>query len=517
MKKNISRRQFIKSTGRIAGASLIGTRLLDSSVSSDDKPNIIYILADDMGYGEPGCYGQKLIQTPHIDHLAESGMIFTDHYSGSPVCAPSRCSLLTGKHTGHAFIRGNHEWDDRGDVWDYHAMEKNPELEGQYPIPGDTVTIGKLLKKAGYRTACIGKWGLGAPRSEGAPSRQGFDFFYGYNCQRQAHTYFPGHLWKNETRVILKNRIVPPHTGFKKGADPLDENSYAEYSQPEYAPALMQREAVKFIEKNKNSPFFLYYASPIPHLPLQAPKKYIDRYHKIFGNEEPYTGKSYFPCRYPRATYAAMITILDQQVGEIINTLKRTGQYRNTLVIFSSDNGPTYTGGADTEFFDSGGIFGEKYGRGKGFTHEGGIRIPMISSWPGQIRPRSTTGHISAFYDVLPTLCDVAGITPPKDTDGISFLPTLLNNSKQHEHEYLYWEFPEYGGQQAVRMGKWKGIRKNIFKGNKKTELYNLEEDPGEVEDLSVSHRKIVEIIERIFTKAHRVPKIKKFNLFKES
>jgi arylsulfatase len=508
----MQRRDFLKKTGLVIGSGLLAGRFVSSS-QVVKKPNIVYILADDLGYGELGVYGQKLIKTPNIDKLAGQGKLFTQHYAGSPVCAPSRCVLLTGKHSGHAYIRGNDEWNARGKVWDFAAAAKDIRLEGQRPLPAGTISLGKLLQKAGYKTACVGKWGLGPAYSEGSPNKQGFDFFFGYNCQRQAHTYYPEHLWKNEKKVLLNNKPVFPGTMLDKGSDPEDEASYADYNLNEYAPALMGKETINFIEDNKDNPFFLYFASPLPHLPLQAPKKYVDRYRKIFGKEKPYPGKYYFPCQYPRATYAAMISYLDEQVGSVVKKLKDIGQYDNTLIIFTSDNGPTYTGGVDTEFFNSGGIFGHKYGRGKGFTHEGGIRVPMIVAWKGRIEPGSKTTHISAFYDILPTFCDLAGVKAPPDTDGLSFLPLLLGKTRQKEHEFLYWEFPSYKGQQAVRMNKWKGIRKNIFEGNMKIELYDLQKDPAEQHNLADRFPEIVKKIEMIMKREHQPARLPKFKI----
>ena len=317
------------------------------------SPNIIYILADDLGFGELGIYGQEIIETPNIDKLATDGIRYTNHYSGAPVCAPARCVFLTGQHAGHAYIRGNDEWKVRGDVWSMEAMFKNPNLEGQRPMPSDIVTIPKLLKKAGYKTGMVGKWGLGSPTTESVPTKQGFDYFLGYNCQRQAHTYYPTHLWLNEDKMILDNKMVEMHANFPEGADPNDEKSYADFNLEEYAPDLMHDGAMKFIKENKDSAFFLYYASPIPHVPLQAPKKWVDYYREKIGEEEPFTGKSYFPCQYPKATYAAMITYLDEQVGEIVALLEELGLTEETMIVFTSDNGPTYTGGADTPFFNS--------------------------------------------------------------------------------------------------------------------------------------------------------------------
>jgi arylsulfatase len=477
-------------------------------------PNIIYILADDLGYAELGCYGQEKIETPNIDALAAGGMRFTQHYSGAPVCAPSRCVLLTGKHLGNAQIRGNDEWAERGDVWNFEAMAADPNLEGQRPLKPGTETIGTLLQKAGYKTGVVGKWGLGAPLTEGIPNKQGFDFFFGYNCQRQAHTYFPVHLWKNTEKVMLNNKLVSPNIKLPKGADPYNPDSYSDFWLTDYAPELMQKEVIQFIKENKNQPFFMYYASPIPHAPLQAPKRWVDYYEQKFGDEEPYQGeRGYFPNLYPHATYAAMVSYFDEQVGEIVATLKELGLYENTLIIFSSDNGPTFNGGTDSLWFDSAKPFKSEQGWGKGNVNEGGMRVPMIAHWPGKIKPGAETDHISVFYDVLPTLSEIAGIEPAETLDGISFLPILLGKKTQKEHEYLYWEFPESGGQQAVRMGKWKGIRKNIKQDSLRVQLYNLEEDIQELNDVSVQNPKIVKKIESIFKKEHTTAEIERFKM----
>ncbi len=478
------------------------------------KPNIIYILADDLGYGELGSYGQQLIETPNLDNLAANGMRFTQHYAGAPVCAPSRCILLTGQHAGHAYIRSNDEWASRGDVWDFAKAVEDPNLEGQIPIPGSIPTIGNILQKAGYRTAIIGKWGLGAPLTDGIPNNRGFDFFFGYNCQRQAHTLYPKHLWKNKQKVWLENDLIVPKTKLDSAADPYKLASYSKFFQKDYAPKLMQDEVLGFIEQNKDNPFFLYYATPLTHNPLQVPQEYIDRYVEKFGEEEPYLGDmGYFPNRYPRAAYAAMVSYLDQQVGEIIEKLKDLGLYENTLIIFTSDNGPTYSGGTDSPFFDSAKPFKSEYGWGKGFTHEGGIRVPMIASWEGKIAPGSTSDLISAFWDVMPTLAEVAGVEAPAAIDGISFLPELMGKNGQKQHEFLYWEFPSYQGQQAVRLEDWKGIRKNIFEGNMEIELYNLKIDPTEQKNVASTNPEVVKQIAQIMEQEHTVPEIEKFKI----
>ncbi|MDH3709097.1 MAG: arylsulfatase [Cyclobacteriaceae bacterium] len=505
---------------RIFLAVLVITSAIGCTSKKDDQPNsppnIIYILADDLGYGELGVYGQEKIMTPNIDALAASGMIFMQHYSGSPVCAPSRCMLLTGLHPGHAEIRSNDEWRERGDVWDYAKAVEDPNLEGQRPLSSESFTLGEMLQSAGYRTALVGKWGLGAPNSSGIPTKNGFDFFYGYNCQRQAHQLYPRHLWKNEEKIWLQNPVVVPHQDnqLAPDADSMDLASYAQWQQQDYAPALMQKEALQFIRENRETPFFLYYASPLPHLPLQVPQPYVDRYVELFGDEMPYNGsKGYFPTRYPRATYAGMISYLDDQVGEIIAELKELGLYENTLVIFTSDNGPSYTGGVDAEFFNSAAPFSNRYGRTKGFTYEGGIRVPMIASWPSQVAVGSQTDHISAFWDVMPTLAELLELPLPR-TDGISFLATLLGNTQdQKKHQHLYWEFSGYQGQQAVRMGDWKGIRKDILEGNLQLELYDLQSDPGEEKDLALEQPQIVAQIEAIMAEQHQEATIEKFRM----
>jgi arylsulfatase A-like enzyme len=477
-----------------------------------DKPNIIYILADDLGYSEIGSYGQRLIQTPNLDMLASNGIRFTQHYCGSPVSAPSRCVLLTGQHSGHAYIRGNHEWSERGEVWNYAKAVEDPNLEGQFPLADSIKTIAEYLRTVGYRTGAVGKWGLGAPNSEGIPNKQGFDFFFGYNCQRQAHTHYPKHLWKNEEKVWLNNHLVVPGTKLPAGADTLDPASYAAFTQKDYSGALFIDEARQFIEENRDQPFFLYFASALPHLALQAPKEWVDRYIALFGDEKPYLGnQGYFPTRNPRATYAAMVSYLDFQVGELIKKLKETGEYENTLIIFSSDNGYAYNAGCDPEWFNSFAPFNTTHGWGKGFVHEGGIRVPMIASWPGKIKPGSETELISSFYDVLPTLCEVAGIKIPENTDGISFLPTLLGKKNQKKHEFLFWDFPEYNGQQAVRMGPWKGLRLNMQKGNTEIQLFNLDEDSREQHDVAAQHPDIVNKIRDIMTREHQKSSFSRF------
>lgn len=501
-------------TGSIFGCQT-KKAIKQSAVEINQKPNIIYILADDLGYGDLGVYGQTKIETPNIDALAKDGILFTQHYSGAPVCAPARATLLTGLHSGHASIRGNDEWEERGNVWNYRAMINDSTLEGQRPMPKNTVTSAQLLQSANYKTAIVGKWGLGAPHTESIPTEMGFDYFFGYNCQRFAHTYTPVHLYENENRYHLKNDTIAPHFGLLKDDDPLAAASYEKYTQPDYAPELIFNRMMGFIEANQKNPFFVYWASPIPHVPLQAPQKWIDYYVNKFGDEAPYYFKkevgSYFPARYPRATYAAMISYLDDNVGKLVAYLKEEGLYENTLIVFTSDNGPANNGGADSEWFNSGGILQGEEGRGKGYTYEGGIRVPMIATWPSQIKAGTTSDHISAFYDVMPTFNEIANVQTDAKTDGISFYNAFTNTAQQKEHDYLYWEFVGYGGQVAVRMGNWKMIWKNIHQGNKEVELYNLDNDIREEHNIMDNHPELLKKFFEIVKKEHTTPENEAF------
>lgn len=467
-------------TGIIYSVSLLSTVFVSCSErqKSAGQPNIIYILADDLGYGDLGCYGQTIIQTPNIDRLAAGGMKFTRHYAGCTVSAPSRSSLLTGLHTGHAPIRGNGA-----------AIRIPNKGEGQYPQPGDTYTIAKMLKEGGYVTGCFGKWGLGFPGSEGAPENQGIDEFFGFNCQSLAHNYYPYYLWHNKDTVWLKG-----NEGFQTG---------------EYAPDLMQSEALKFIRNNRDRPFFAYLSYIIPHAELVSPDDDIQAIYKGNFSETPWQGVDsgpsyrkgpYGSTPHPRTDFAAMITRLDKYVGEIMAELKKSGLDKNTIVMFTSDNGPHREGGADPDFFGS-------YGPLRGVKrdlYEGGIRVPMIAWYPAKIKAGSVTGHISAFWDVMPTFAELTGTKAAGNTDGISFVPTLTGKSKQKQHDYLYWEFHEQGGKIAVTKGDWKAIWLNVNHPEKTTvELYNLSEDIHEDNNIVQQHPEIVTELGRIMRSAH--------------
>ena len=485
----------------------------NSSTKKETAPNFIFILADDLGYGEIGIQGQKWIETPNIDQLAREGMILSHHYSGAPVCAPARAVLMTGLHTGHNPVRGNSEWRERGEVWSFSAMFEDSKLEGQRPMPDSILTVANMLQSNGYKTGMVGKWGLGAPNTNSIPNKKGFDFFYGYNCQRQAHNLYPSHLWKNQERHLLNNTIVDKGK-LPEGLDPYAEQSYTSYNQNDYAPTLMHKEALAFIDRNKDDKFFLYYASPLPHLPLQAPQKWVNYYREKLGPEKPYLGdKGYFPNRTPRATYAAMISYLDEQVGELVAKLKEIGQYENTFILFSSDNGPTHLQSqADIAFFNSTGIFVNSKKTVKGNVNEGGIRVPTIATWPAKIKPGTRSDHPSTFYDYFATVCDILNLKTPYPIDGISYYPTLIEKP-QPQHEYLYWEFPAYTGQQAIRMGKWKGIKKNLFIGEASLALYDLSTDPKEQHDLAEDQPEIVQKMETYLEQAHSTAKLEKFQI----
>ena len=440
--------------------------------SDNELPNIVYILADDLGYGDLSCYGQNKFSTPNIDRLASQGMLFKQHYTGCTVSAPSRSCLMTGLHTGHTPIRGN----------------KEIIPEGQWSLPSESVTVAEILKTKGYTTGAFGKWGLGYIGSEGDPNVQGFDVFVGYNCQRLAHNYYPDHLWHNNEKIILHD-----NDSGKTGA---------------YGPDIIHEAALKFIETNKDKPFFLFYPTTIPHAEIIAKEEYMALFRGEFDPEKPYRGvdegPSYRRGPYgsqpePHAGFAAMIKQLDDYVGEITDYLTEMGIEENTIVIFVSDNGPHLEGGADPQYFNSSGDL-------RGFKrdlYEGGIRTPMLVKWPAKIKAGAKSDHVSAFWDVLPTFADIAGAELPENIDGISFLPELLGK-KQKLHEYLYWEFHEQGGRQAVRMNNWKSVRLNVNKDpDSEPELYDLSKDPGETNNVATSNPETLEKIKDIMLKAH--------------
>lgn len=474
---------FLAITGLYAGAQ-------------QNRPNIIYIYADDLGYGELGSYGQTKINTPHLDKMAAEGMRFTQHYSGAPVCAPARCMLLTGKHGGHSFIRGNYELGGFPDA----------EEAGQMPLPEGIFTLPRMLKEQGYTTAICGKWGLGMAGSSGSPLQHGFDYYYGYLDQKQAHNYYPSHLWENDHWDTLDNGYFSPH----QQLDPAkaSSDSFARFIGKTYAPDKITEKGLQFISTNRDKPFFLYLPYTIPHVALQVPEAARAAYKTLF-NDQPYYGqRGYLPTEYPRATYAAMISYLDQQVGLVLNQIKALGLDENTLIFFSSDNGPSSAGGADPVFFNSAGNL-----RGlKMDLYEGGIREPLIVRWPGKIKAGTVSALVSAQYDLLATIAELTGYKKPINTDGISFLYELFGKKEQQQHAFLYFEYPENGGQLAIRMGAWKGIRLNLRKNPAAPWLlYHLPSDPGEQNNLAAEHPDLIKKMNAILKKEHQHPVIREW------
>ncbi|WP_153799402.1 arylsulfatase [Foetidibacter luteolus] len=430
------------------------------------KPNIILIVADDLGYGDLGCYGQQKIHTPHLDGMARQGMRFTRFYAGTSVCAPSRASLLTGLHTGHTSVRGNREM----------------QPEGQFPLAANTPTIAELLKQAGYVTAAFGKWGLGFPGSPATPVKKGFDMFFGYNCQAQAHNYLPDHVWDNDNRVELPGNM---------------------HADSVYASDLIHRKTLSFLRQQGSQPFFLFLPYTLPHAALSVPHDSVyNSYVKKFNEQAVPINKAahYKEDEYPHAAFAAMVTRLDAYVGEIMQAVKNAGLADNTLILFTSDNGPHKEGGADPDFFaSSGGLRGIKRD-----LYEGGIRVPMLAVWNGKIKPNTVNKEPLAAWDLLPAFCELAGQPAPQGIDGISMLPQLTGAVPQLKHEYLYWEFHEGGGRQAVLWGKWKAVKLNVSKmDNPVIELYNLDADPAEQHNVAAQHPEIVSRLNSIIQQAH--------------
>lgn len=439
------------------------------------RPNIVLILADDLGYGDIGAYGQEKIHTPYIDRLAREGMRFTDFYAGTTVCAPSRSALLTGQHTGHTYIRGN----------------KEVAPEGQEPLTDSVQTFAQLLQEAGYVTGAFGKWGLGMVGSSGEPNRKGFDEFFGYNCQRQSHRYYPTHLWHNRDKIVLEGNDLTAKT--------------------HYAPEIIQEKTLAFIEQHRDNPFFLFVPCVLPHAELQGPEdEHYRRYEHAFP-ETPFAGNGYGPdatvagyasVTRPRATFAGMVSRLDAYVGEILGKLDELDLTENTVVIFTSDNGPHREGGADPEFFNSsGGLRGTKRD-----LYEGGIRVPFVVRWPGRVEAGAVSDHIGAFWDIMPTLAEIGNTSQPQYTDGISLLPTLLGQpNRQRRHAYLYWEFHEGGGKQAVRQGHWKAVRLGVKDTDvPRLELYDLATDPAERHNVADRYPEVAKALARTMDEMHR-------------
>ena len=450
----ITRRELMRRAGLAAGAVALGGMAAAEDHAS--KPNIVFILADDLGYGDLGCFGQKSVGTPNLDRMAEEGMRFTQCYAGSTVCAPSRCTLMTGMHTGHCWIRGN----------------------ANVPLRSEDTTVAELLKGVGYSTALIGKWGLGEPNTTGVPNRKGFDYFYGYLNQGHAHNYYPTYIWRNEEKVPLEGNVESEHPGVSK-------------ERVQYSHDLFTKEALSWLDsRKKDEPFFLYLAYTVPHANNERGSVEGD------GMEVPDYGP-YADRDWPKAMKgrAAMVARLDRDVGTLLQRLRDLGLDKNTLVIFSSDNGPHREGGSNPEFFDSNGPL-----RGiKRDLYEGGIRVPTIARWPGRIAQGRVSNHPWAFWDFLPTAAELSGATIPAAIDGISIVPTLLGQDIQPKHDYLYWEFHEGGFFQALRMEDWKGLR-----GGQDgiIELYDLSSDLSETHGLAAQRPEELSRMETCFAKA---------------
>ncbi len=450
--------------------ALIAFALISRAAVAADKPNIIYVLADDLGYGDLSCYGQTTLNTPNLDKMASEGMRFTRHYAGSTVCAPSRCVLLTGKHGGHTSVRGN----DTGLIRDEER------------------TIAEMLSGAGYRTGCVGKWGVGNPPPLDDPNRNGFDYFYGYVNMFHAHNCYPEFIVRNGAKVKLRNVLAEK---WQVPAEEGREGRGVAETKIDYVPDLVTAEAMSFIERNASKPFFLYYALNVPHANNEGGKD---------GMEVPTLGE--FASREwpkPEKGFASMIRNIDRDMGKLFAKLKELGIEDDTIVFFSSDNGPHQEGGHLTDFFDSNGqLLGKKRD-----LYEGGIRVPLIARWPGTIKPGEQTNQISGFQDMMPTFADIAGIGCPP-SDGISFAPTLLGNeSQQRQHAHLYWEFKEQGGKQAVLKGDWKAVRLNWLKQpDGMIQLFDLAHDPGEQNDVAKQHPDLVRSMSSIMKREHTEP-----------
>lgn len=455
----------------VSGVTLFPFNVLMSQQNKElsSTPNVVFILADDLGIGDLGCYGQKQIKTPAIDRLAANGMKFTQHYSGSTVSAPSRCVLLTGKHTGHSFVRGNEGYVAAdGRTYDLNLSDNE-------------VTLAEVFKQKAYTTACIGKWGLGGPAAEGHPNKQGFDYFFGYLGQLNAHRYYPTQLFENDVPVMLNQKV--------------------------YSHDMIMDKAVHFISSKAHQPFFLYLTPTIPHADLIVPNNELFNYDGKFF-EKSYTKGGYTDQLKPRATFAAMVSRLDRDVQRVVDALKKKGILDNTIIIFTSDNGTHCEGGHDPEYFDSNGPF-----RGmKRDLYEGGIRTPFIVQWNKVIKPNTVTFHESAFWDFMPTVCDLIGATQPREVDGISYLPTLTGMRKQKQHDNLYFEFHEEGGKQALIENRWKLIRLQVNNPEKeKYELYNLNADPSEIANVAAQYPQRVASMKKKMMQQHTANEVWKF------
>jgi uncharacterized sulfatase len=448
---------------------------MPAALRAAEPPNIVFILADDLGYGDLGCYGQEHIQTPRIDRMAAEGIQFRNMYAGCTVCAPSRSVLMTGQHMGHTYVRGNAGGRDIA----------------RQSLRHEDVTVAEVLIEAGYRTALCGKWGLGdelAGGYSGVPTHQGFDDFFGYLNQGHAHNYYPAFLWRNRTKVPLRNEVVSSETN-RFG----DFGAGYSTKRVDYSHDLIVEEALGFIQRVQDQPFFLYLALTIPHANNERTRalgggQEVPDYGVYADNDWPAQDKG----------QAAMITRMDTDVGRVLDLLAELDLDEKTLVIFTSDNGPHDEGGYNTEHFNpSGPLRGKKRD-----LYEGGIRVPFLARWPGTTPASEISDHIGYFGDFMATAAELAGTETPENVDSLSLVPTLTGNSeRQQEHEFLYWEFYERGGKQAVRQGKWKAVRMPIATGE--TQLFDLDADLGEAHDVAAEHPDVVKRLEGLMDAAH--------------
>ena len=474
-----------------------------SQSSTSKKVNVVFILADDLGYGEVGCYGQTKILTPNIDKLAQRGVRFTQFYVGSPVCAPSRCSLLTGLHTGHATVRNN---------FGLPNYKENSNEPGSYPLNENEATIATLFKQAGYATAAIGKWGLGNWDNAGSPLQHGFDYFYGYYDQRQAHNYYTTHLYENDKRDTLRNAPMNVHPKFDS-ANTASKNP-EDYVGNEYSIDKMTNKAIRFMDDNKNKPFFLYLPYTLSHAVLQAPQKKVDAYVKRF--HEPHSlsiTNNGIPVYYPLSTYAAQVTYLDKQVGLIVKELRHLHINNNTLIIFASDNGAADGEKQRTAFFNScAGLRGFKSD-----LYEGGIRDPFILAWPHVVSKGAVISQPIAAYDLMQTVADILHIDAPRN-DGVSFLPLLKSDATtQTTHPFFYWEFPGKMGQIAVRIGDYKGIKTGTKLNNDTAwQVYNIVVDSAETKDLAARQPDLIKQFTDTAKREHTVPAKPEWDIYRK-
>lgn len=516
--RGLSLSPLLAGLGALMSSGCTGCSGTSGMTVSEDRPNVVFILADDLGYFDLSWrytpdflrYSKGMIDTPNIDALAQNGIVFTRHYSGCSVSAPARASLLTGLHTGHTPVRGNLEYFGRDEYGS--PFESDGRGEGQQPIPADTDQILKFFKDNGYRTGVYGKWGLGYPGSSGSPEYQGVDEFYGYNCQRQAHYYYPSHLWSSvgteSARVEFPENAIRIEDYFDESKDLTGVLSGTYDGKGTYVPYVIHDKALDFIRGNADRPFFLWYTTPLPHAELQVPnsrlQKAIEKCRKNGWNQGTPGGSKdgalqggYAWQEYPTAAYIAMVEILDEQVGEIIAVLKELGIYDNTIVVFASDNGAHSEGGHNPDIFGSRGpMRGDKRS-----LYDGGIRVPFIVQWPDKVEPGSVTDHISSFYDFYATMADIIDVDiTEKHKDGISYLPALTGKGSQKQHSYLYWEFHYDGGKGpwsvALRSGDWKVVRDNFREADymDHLELYDISEGIEPVDKSAVNPEKLEEL-----------------------